>query len=305
MRIVVAGGTGFLGQPLVSQLAERGDEVVVLTRRPDPSRAGMRVREVAWQPDGSADRSWAATIDGADAVVNLAGAGIADKRWTAARKRLLLDSRVLPTRSLAAAVRAATAPPGVFVQGSAVGFYGASLSNRICDESASPGDDFLGRTCVAWEAEAQPVATMGVRLAVVRTGIALAGDGGALAKMRLPFLLFVGGPVASGRQYFSWVHRDDWIAFIAWILDTRPASGPLNATAPNPVTNAELSNALGRALHRPSWLPVPGFALRIAVGELADDGLILGQRVIPTRALELGFRFEYPDIDSALARVFA
>lgn len=304
MRIVVAGGTGFLGQPLVAHLAQRGDEVVVLTRRPDSSRAGSRVREVAWQPDGSADRSWAAAIDGADAVVNLAGAGIADKRWTAARKRLLQDSRVLPTRSLAAAVRASTSPPGVFIQGSGVGFYGAIPGDRIFDESDSPGDDFMGRMCVAWEAEAQPVATMGSRLAFVRSGVVLARDGGALAQMRRPFLLFVGGPVASGRQYLSWIHRDDWIAFVTWVLDTPGASGPLNTTSPEPVTNAEFSSALGRALHRPSWIPVPGFALRLLFGEMAQNALILGQRVIPKRAQELGFRFTYPDIDSALARVF-
>jgi uncharacterized protein (TIGR01777 family) len=299
-RVVVAGGTGFLGRPLAATLRERGYDVVVLARRDTPPVADG-VRMASWDPDGSTG-AWAAEIDGARAVINLAGANIAGKRWTAERKEELRDSRVLSTRSLAAAVRAAHGKPATFLQGSAVGFYGL-LGDEEVDESFPPGDDFFGRMAVAWEAEARPVEPLGVRLVILRSGVVLARDGGALEKMMLPFRLFAGGPIASGRQYISWIHRDDWIAFLLWALEYTGAVGPLNATAPHPVTNAEFSRAIGRALGRPSWLRVPGFALRAAVGELATYALLNGQRVVPARALALGFPFKYPDIDSALAAI--
>ena len=304
MKVVIAGGSGFLGTPLTERLAARGDEVVILTRRPDPSGAAGRTREVGWRADGSAEPALAAEIDGADAVVNLAGAGIGDRRWNAARKQLLRDSRILSTRSLVRAVQSAVRRPLVFVQGSAIGFYGSTLDDRVFDESHPPGNDFLGRLCAEWESESKPVADMGCRLVRIRTGLALAAKGGVLGRMKLPFLFFVGGPVASGRQYFTWIHRDDWVAVAIWAIDTPSVSGPINATAPNPVTNAEFSKALGRALGRPSWLPVPGFAVKLTVGELADVGLLRGQRVIPRRALELGFRFAYPEVGEALSEIF-
>jgi hypothetical protein len=217
------------------------------------------------------------------------------------RKALLRTSRVQATRHLAAAVRAADRRPAVFIQGSAVGFYGAVADDRVFDESFPPGDDFLGQVCMAWEAEAHAVEALGVRLALVRTGIVLAGDGGALKKMIPPFTFFVGGPIGAGHQYLSWIHRDDWIALVVWAIGTAAVSGSVNATAPHPVTNAEFSRALGRALGRPSWLPVPGVALRLALGEMARDALILGQRVVPKRPIALGFQFKYERIDEALA----
>ena len=295
-RIVLAGGSGFLGRALAAELPGRGYDVVVLSRQAGAGPSG--VRTVAWQPDGTSG-AWAAEIDGARAVINLAGANIADKRWTAERKEELRSSRVLSTRSLVSAVRAAARPPAVFLQGSAVGFYGL-LDDRVVDESHPPGDDFFGRMAVAWEAEARPLEALDVRLAIVRSGVVLARDDGALKKMLPAFQWFVGGRIASGQQYFSWIHLEDWIAFMLWALEYTPAAGPLNATAPAPVTNAEFSRALGRALRRPSWLPVPGPALRVLVGELATYALLHGQRVVPKRALALGFTFRYPDIDSAL-----
>ena len=301
-RVVVAGGTGFLGRPLVETLVTRGYDVVVLSRQTAPPRR-EGVRTVVWDPDGSAG-PWMSEIDGARAVINLAGANIADGRWTVERKEELRSSRVLSTRSLVAAVRAARAKPAVFVQGSAVGFYGL-LDDREVDESFPPGDDFFGQMAMAWEAEARPVEALGLRLIILRSGVVLARDGGALKKMLLPFKLFGGGPIASGRQYFSWIHRDDWMALLLWALEYTAAIGPINATAPEPVTNAEFSRAVGRALHRPSWLRVPGFALRVAVGELATYALINGQRVVPRRALALNFQFRYPDIDSALQAALA
>ena len=301
MKVVIAGGSGFLGRALAEHLVGRGHDVVVLTRRGTALPGKTGARAVAWEPDGSqTPGSWASEVDGAGAIVNLAGAGIADKRWSRRRKELLRLSRVKSTRSLVSAVRAASSRPATFIQGSAVGFYGLS-GDEMIDESFPPGDDVLASLCVDWEAEAHPVTALGCRLAIIRAGIVLAREGGALQKMLPPFLFFVGGPIASGRQYFSWIHRADWMALVAWALETPTTSGAYNATAPTPVTNAEFSRALGRALHRPSWLPVPAFALRLLVGELADHGLITGQRVVPTRALDQGFTFGYPEIDAAVA----
>jgi hypothetical protein len=303
MHVVIAGGSGFLGTLLTARLTDRGDDVTILTRR--ASSGEGRAREVAWRADGAAEPALVSAIAEADAVVNLAGAGIADERWTAARKRLLRDSRILPTRSLVTAVAAAPARPRVFLQGSAVGYYGATLDDRVMDESSPPGDDFLGRLCVDWEREAAPAASANCRLVFQRTGLVLAADAGALGLMKRPFLFFVGGPVASGRQYFPWIHGDDWTAMAVWAIDTGSVAGPINATSPDPVTNAQFSKALGRALSRPSWLPVPGFALSILFGEFAQEGLIKGQRVVPARATQLGFTFRFPALDAALSEIFA
>ena len=263
------------------------------------------MRFVVWRPDttnamGQPSQEWAHEVDGADAIVNLAGAGIADRRWTNARKGVLRGSRIVSTRQLISAVRAAARRPAVFVQGSAIGYYGTT-GEAIVDESSPHGSDFLATLCVDWEAEGRAAEALGCRVVCLRTGIVLGRGGGALAKMRVPFQLFIGGPLASGGQYTSWIHVDDWVALVAFALETPTVRGTINGTAPNPVTNARFSAALGRALHRPSWLPVPGFALRIVFGELADAGFINGQRVVPTRTLELGFTFKYPEIDAAMA----
>ena len=304
MKVVIAGGSGFLGRALSEHLVARGHEVVILTRGAHlPGSTGAR--SVEWHPDGSPHPgAWANEIDGAGAIVNLSGAGLADKRWTRRRKEELRQSRVQPTRSLVAAVRAAAVKPAVFVQGSAVGFYGAS-DEQVIDESFPPGQDFFGQLVVAWEAEAHPAAALGCRLVIVRSGVVLGRGGGVLEKLMPPFKFFVGGPIASGRQYMSWIHMADWLALMTFAIETPSVSGVLNATAPAPVTNADFSRALGRALHRPSWLRVPGFALRLLVGEVADNALIVGQRVIPKRAQEMGFAFKYPDVDSALAEASA
>lgn len=305
MRIVVAGGTGLIGKALTDRLLADGHTVVVLSRGQAPAPRGSRGPEVvAWNPDGSVG-PWASTIDGADAIVNLTGAGIADKRWTPARKSLLASSRVLSTRSLVGAVGVATKRPAVFVQGSAVGYYGASLDPNPIDESHPPGTDFLGRLAVEWETAAQPVEALGCRLVLVRTGVVLDGRGGALPQMALPFRLFGGGPMGSGRQMISWIHIDDWVSLVVWLLGTPSASGAYNASAPEPVNSRAFSAAIGRALHRPSWFPVPGFVLRIVVGEMADVALLRGQAALPARALAQGFRFAHVDLDEALKSAFA
>jgi len=309
MRIVIAGGTGFLGSPLAEGYAEEGHDVRVLTRglkpgesRHDPGTGVPGVTRVGWNPDGSG--SWENVIDGADAVVNLAGAGIGDARWTPQRKALIRDSRIIPTRVLAAAIRKAPNPPAVFVSASGAGYYGASLDDGIKTESSAAGDDFLARVCVDWEAEAERASNAATRVVTVRSGVVIERRGGALQKLLTPFRFFVGGPVGSGRQYMSWIHRIDWIEMVRWIIDTRALTGALNGTAPVPVTNREFSRALGRALHRPAFVPTPGFPLKIVLGEMAEDLVLTGQRAIPQRALSHGFHFRYPEIDQAFRGIF-
>jgi len=299
MRCVLAGGSGFLGRALCGELTKRGHEVVVLTR--GAARDDGGVRYVTW-PGEDAPGAWQAELDGAGAIVNLAGSGIADKRWTSARKADLRQSRVLATRALVSAIRKATNRPSVFLSGSAVGFYGPQDDHGPeLDESAPPGSDFLSSLAVDWEAEAHAATALGCRVIILRTGIVLDRRGGALAKMITPFKFFVGGPIGSGRQVMSWIHLRDWVALVAWLLEHPTATGAFNGTAPNPSTNAEFSKALGAALSRPSWLPVPGFALRVLVGEMAGPALLAGQRVVPRRALDAGFSFQYPDISAAMA----
>jgi len=309
MKVVIAGGSGFLGTALTASLTSRGHETVILSRhRPAPERAvRYGVRHVAWQPDaasGSQAQDWMREIDGADAVVNLAGASLADGRWTAARKSLLRDSRINSTKQLVNAVRTARRTPPVFLQGSGVGYYGISFDQTF-DELSPPGSDFLANLCIDWEREGHAASASGSRVVMLRTAPALARNGGALKKMLLPFQLGLGGPIASGRQFFPWIHRDDWVAMVVWAMERPSVSGPLNVTAPGTITNAEFSRALGAALHRPAFMTVPGFVLRLLVGELADAGLINGQRVIPKRATQLGFQFKYPEINAALVSAVA
>jgi len=297
MRIVVAGGTGFLGAPLVSLLARDGHEVVVLTRDARGSRGSL----VTWTPNGETG-SWASVVDRAGAVVNLAGESIAAKRWSAAQKQRILDSRVRATRSLATAIRDAASPPPVFVSGSAVGYYGP-LGDQTVAEDAPAGSDFLAHVCVEWEREAVRAGNR-TRVVCVRTGLVLEKDGGALPQMLPPFKFGAGGPVGSGRQYWPWIHRDDWLGLVRWAIATPAVTGAINVTAPNPVTNAEFARALGRALHRPAFMPAPAFALRLLLGEMADALLLAGQRAVPAKATASGFTFKYARLDDALRAIF-
>ncbi|HET7218846.1 MAG TPA: TIGR01777 family oxidoreductase [Vicinamibacterales bacterium] len=308
MKIVIAGGTGFLGAPLAEMYAEDGNEVHVLTRsladgetRHDPGTGMPGITRVGWNADGTAG-AWAAVVEGADAVINLSGASLAAVRWNAQSKARFRDSRVLATRSLAAAIAAATSPPNVLISGSAVGYYGPT-QNQPLTERDPPGSDFLARLCVEWEQEAAKAARPGTRVVLLRTGVVLERSGGALPEMMKPFRFFVGGPLGSGQQYLSWIHRLDWIEIVRWIVTTASVAGPVNATAPHPVTNREFARALGRAMRRPSLLPVPGFALKLVLGEFADS-LLTGQRVIPARAQQAGYHFRYPDLQQAFRGLF-
>jgi uncharacterized protein (TIGR01777 family) len=298
MKIVIAGGTGFLGSALTAALGADGHDVVILTRR-----SSARPRDVMWTPNGEIG-AWASEVNGAGAIVNLAGESIAAKRWSAAQKQRILDSRILATRSLAAAIGAAATPPPVFVSGSAVGYYGPRGDEPVTEETPA-GSDFLARVCAQWEAEAMRAASDRTRVVSVRTGVVLEKSGGALPQMALPFRLFAGGPVGSGRQYLPWIHRDDWVGLVRWTIATPSASGPLNLTGPQPVTNTQFARALGRALHRPAFMPAPAFALRLALGELADALLLSGQRALPAKAERGGYRFKYSTADEALRAIYS
>ena len=298
MKVIVTGGTGFLGAALVEALVRDGADVVVLSRRGDDG-SGRAVRRVAWTPDGGVG-PWAREVDGADAVVNLAGATIA-KRWTAHRRALIRDSRVDATTSVAAAIRAARTPPRVLISGSGVDYYPADDAGTF-DEASAPGEGFLPRVCVEWESAALEASNR-CRVVLVRTGLVLGRGGGALPPMALPFRLFAGGRVGSGRQWMSWIHLDDWVGLVRQTLADDRAAGPVNAVSPTPVRSVEFTRALARALHRPHWLPAPAFALKLLFGEMADTLLLSGRRVAPARAEALGYRFTYVNLDAAFGAV--
>jgi uncharacterized protein len=303
MHIVIAGGSGFLGTALADALVQQSHEVTVLSRQAPselPRRTG--VRYLTWTPNGEAG-AWKSAIDGATAVVNLAGESIAAKRWSDAQKRRLRDSRLHATKSLTTAIRQAKQTPGVLISGSAVGYYG-DRGDETLTESSAPGSDFLADLAVEWEAAASAAAAV-TRVALIRTGIVLDKRGGALPKMLPPFQMFAGGPLGSGRQYMPWIHKDDWVRLVTWSLTQEGMRGAVNANSPSPVTNAEFSKALGRALHRPSVMPAPAFALRLALGEMAEALLLSGQRALPVRATDHGFAFRFTNIDEALAAVLA
>ncbi len=302
MTIVIAGGSGFLGQPLVQRCREAGHAVTLLSRGATGRSTDPDTRVVSWVPDGSIG-TWAQAIDGADVVVNLAGESIAGARWTAAHKQRVLDSRVNATRSLAAAIAAADHPPGTFISGSAVGYYGAR-GDEIVTEETPPGRGFLAEVCVQWEAEALRAQSPRTRVIMLRTGLVIERDGGALPPMLPPFWLGVGGPVGSGRQYWPWIRRDDWIALVEFAMKTPALTGPVNATAPAPATNHEFAKALGRAMHRPALMPAPAFALKLVLGEMAEALILSGQRAVPKAAQALGFQFKYARLEHAFDNLF-
>jgi uncharacterized protein (TIGR01777 family) len=300
MHIVVAGGTGFIGRPLCASLCQEGHQVTLLTRRIEGQwPCASIVTAVEW--NGRTAGAWEHCLDGADAVINLAGAPIADGRWNDARKQLLMESRVLTTRLLVEALSRRSSKPCTLINASGIGYYGAS-DDRVLDEGAARGQGFLADLCLAWEAEALRAAEFGVRIVMLRTGMVLEQDGGALPKMLLPFRLFTGGPILPGTQWVSWIHRRDHIGLIQWILTTPSVSGPVNAVAPEPVTMNTFCEVLGRVLHRPSWLPVPGFALQMALGELGTL-MTTGQRVNPAKAISGRYVFHYPTLEPALRAI--
>ena len=298
MKIVIAGGTGFIGQTLCTSLCQAGHHVVLLTRRKDETQqpSGSTVTAVEW--DGRTAGEWMHRLDAADAVINLAGASIADGRWTYARKRLLTESRILPTRLLVEAISRCSSKPSTLINASGIGYYGAGDDHERT-EDARQGSGFLADLCLAWEREALRAKEFGVRVVPLRIGMVLGPNGGALAKMLPPFQYFLGGPIMPGSQWVSWIHRRDLIGLIQCLLVTPQVSGPVNAVAPEAVTMAQFCTVLGQVLHRPSWFPVPSFMLHVALGELATL-MTTGQRIVPKKALPTGYVFQYPRLDSAL-----
>ena len=303
MRVLIAGGTGLIGRALSADLAADGHEVLVLSRSPErASQLPDGVRAVGW--DARTAAGWGHLADGADAIVNLVGASVAGEgflpsRWTEKRKRVLRDSRVHAGQAIVEAVSRAKQKPSVLIQASGIGYYGFGGDEWLA-EDAGPGDDFLARLASdEWEPSTAPVEEMGVRRAIIRTAAVLDPHGGALPSAMLPFRLFVGGPVGSGKQWLSWIHIADQVAAIRFLIENENASGPFNLVAPNPLTNAEFGRSLGRVMGRPYYFPVPGFALKLALGELSSL-LLQGQRVRPQRLLEMGFTFRYEDAEDAL-----
>lgn len=289
MKVLVTGGTGFVGNHLVDRLAARGDSVTVLTRSPESARpARTAVHYERWPVD----------LARFDAIVNLAGAGVLDRRWNDAYKAELRASRIDFTRRLVDAIAASKTRPRVLVSASAVGYYGDRGEEEL-DESAGPADDFLARLCVDWEAEAQRATTLGVRVATVRIGLVLGRNGGALAQMLPIFRLGLGGPFGFGRAWSPWIRVDDLCRFILHALDREHVSGAFNGTAPGIVRNKEYAATLGRVLSRPAFLPAPPIALRILLGEVAPV-LTASQRAVPARTLATGFAFQWPDLEPAL-----
>lgn len=264
-----------------------------LTRSPRPDRPG----DIAWQPDGSPGQL-STQLEDVDAVVNLAGENIAATFWSVARKARLRESRLLATRTIVRAIAACARPPKVLISGSAVGYYGAHGDETVT-ERTPPGSDFLAQLCVDWEQEARAGASPKTRLALVRSGVVLGADGGALKKMILPFKLGLGATLGSGDQYMPWIHVDDWVAMVTWLAGADRAMGAFNATAPSPVTNRGFTRTMGRVLRRPAVFHAPAFVLKIALGEMAGM-LLTGQRVVPAAAEELGFRFTYRELEPAL-----
>lgn len=301
MKVAITGATGFVGSRLVERLQAQGHQPLILTRnRAAALRAFPTLEIVAYTPTESG--SWQQAIAGCDAVVNLAGEPIAESRWTPERKQEILNSRKLGTQKIVEAIAQANPKPSVLVNASAIGYYGTSETATF-DETSSVGNDFLAEVCQAWEAEAQKVKDVGVRLAILRLGIVL-GNGGALAKMIPPFKLFAGGPLGTGRQWFAWIHRDDLVNLILAALTRPDIEGVFNATAPNPVRMSELCQTVGEILNRPSWLPVPSFALEALLGEGAKV-VLKGQQVLPKRTTSYGFEYQYPTVKQALTEILS
>jgi uncharacterized protein len=305
MKIAITGATGFIGSKLVKKLSDRGEEIIIFVRdlekakRIFPPAAFPKLTIV--RADLKVAGEWQQNLSNCDAVVNLAGEPIAE-RWTPEHKQNIIDSRQLGTRNLVAAIQAAKIKPKVLVSASAVGYYGTS-ETAVFEENSPPGKDFLAEVCQAWETEALAVKTAGVRLTILRLGIVL-GDGGALGKMLAPFKMFAGGPIGTGRQWFSWIHCDDLINLIIAAIDRPEFDGTFNATSPQPVRMSEFCRTLGEVLSRPSWLPVPSFVLEVMLG----DGAIVvleGQQVLPKQTVSIGFKYEYDSLKTALKQIIS
>jgi uncharacterized protein (TIGR01777 family) len=307
MRVIITGGTGLIGRALANSLAHHHHEVIVLSRNTNKT-GGLEgsVQVVKW--DGRTAQGWGELINGAGAVVNLAGESIAGEgfppaRWTAERKKRIKESRTNAGAAIMEAIKAAAQKPSVLIQSSAVGIYGVHPFETTITEASPAGNDFLADVCKAWEASTAAAEQMGVRRVIIRTGLVLSSKGGSLPLIALPFQLFAGGPIGSGKQPMPWIHLDDEVAAIRYLIDHNEASGAYNLTAPNPLTNSHFSQALGKAIGRPCWLPAPGFAFKLGFGELSTL-LLEGQKALPERLQAAGYTYHYPEAQAALSDLF-
>ena len=300
-RILIAGGTGLIGRAIARQLLQDGKEVVILTRHPDRGFAGSEARPIYW--DGKTTHGWSGIVNDMDAVIQLAGESLGGSPWTNERRQLILDSRVDSGKAIVEAVQNARTRPRILIQASAIGYYGNS-EDAAYTETDPAGEGWLGEVCTAWENSTQGVEAVGVRRVVVRTGLVLERSRGILPLMALPVRMMVGGKLGSGRQWISWIHIEDEIRAILALLQSETASGPYNLTAPEPVRNGDFIAQLAAALHRPDWLPTPGFAIRLAIGKMSE--LVLeGQKVLPSQLEAMGFEFCYPTLSQALQAIYS
>lgn len=296
MRVIITGGTGLIGRALAKSFSHDGHEVILLTRNPRPdAELPTGVQQVKW--DAATATGWGHLADGAGAIINLAGENLADGRWDEESKKRIYTSRINAGKAVVEAVRNAKTKPNMLIQSSAVGYYGGR-NDEVLTEASSPGADFLAQLCFDWEASTAAVESMGVRRAILRTGLVLSNEGGAWPKIVLPFKLFAGGPIGSGKQYWPWIHIDDVVGIIRFLIDNESANGVFNMTAPTPLANKEFGNKLGSVMGRPAYFPVPSFGLKILFGEMSMI-LLEGQRAIPKRLQEMGYTFKYPTAEAA------
>jgi uncharacterized protein (TIGR01777 family) len=300
MRVIITGATGFIGSALAKDLAHGGYEIVALSRNPGIKPESNQITYIIW--DAKNPDNWTDYVEGAYAIINLAGENISAGRWTKKRRRTILQSRLNAGKAVVEALKRATRKPRLLVQASAIGYYG-SRGDEILDESSSSGSGYLPEVAQKWELSTKEVESLGVRHVIMRTGIVLGKDGGALPRLIQPFRFFVGGPLGSGKQWFSWIHLEDEIKAIRFLMENENSSGVFNLTAPAPQMMKDFCKILGRVMRRPSWVRVPGFMLRLVLGEMAQALLLTGQRVEPKRLLEAGYQFLYPEAQAALKQI--
>jgi uncharacterized protein (TIGR01777 family) len=303
-RVIVTGGTGFIGRRLTQRLVEKGYEVICLTRNVDRAReegeGGIRIKLVRW--DAKSAVGWGGYAEGASAIVNLAGESLASGRWNKKRRRRILQSRLRAGKAVADAVKSARKKPSAVIQASAIGFYG-NRGDEELDENSTSGTGFLPQVTRKWEKATADVEANGVRRSVIRTGLVLGEKGGALPRLALPFRFFLGGPLGSGQQWISWIHIEDEVKAIIYLMEHPALAGVFNLTAPHPLRNRDFSKKLGMVLKRPSWMPVPGFLLRLIFGQKAEETILSGQKVMPVRLVEAGYEFVFPEAGNALADI--
>ena len=299
MRVIITGATGFIGKALCQELTEAGYEVVALSRNPETGTKilGEKVKVAQW--DGKTAKGWGNLANGAYAVINLAGENISSGRWTEKRKKIILESRLNAGKAVVEAVKIAKEKPKVVIQASGIGYYG-SHADEIVDEDFPPGKGFMPEVAQQWELSTKAVELVGVRHIIIRTGIVLGKDGGAFPRLALPFRLFFGGRLGNGEQWFSWIHLEDEVRAIRFLMEKEDLSGVFNLTAPGALKEKDFARILGDVMRRPSWFPVPGFVLRLLIGEMAEELLLTGQRIVPKRLLDAGVEFFYPEAEFAL-----